>query len=74
MSIYKDDVNPKEKFWRHLRITEKEFEEKADTGDLIICSNVKKDHFVHYEAAFMLFKMEDTYDMQQKGLFVLSPS
>ena len=74
ISQYKGEVNQNEKFWRHLRIKEKEFLDKADTGDIILCSNVKKDNKVKYEAAFLLFKMEDTVDLTQKGLFVLSPS
>lgn len=67
-------MNPNEKFWRHVRISEQEFEESADTGDIILCINVKNDNSVKYEAAFLIFKMEDIFDNTQKGIYILSPS
>lgn len=55
-------------------IYEQEFEDLADTGDFIICSNISKnENIVNYENIYLLFKMEDRFDQQQKGLFVLSP-
>lgn len=46
-------------------IYEPEFEEIADTGDFIICSNISKnENIVNYENVYLIFKMEDKFDMQ----------
>ena len=44
-------------------IYESEFEDLADTGDFIICSNITKDgDIVNYENVYLIFKMEDKFD------------
>ena len=35
---------------------------------------MKNDNSVKYEAAFLIFKMEDMFDNTQKGIYILSPS
>lgn len=58
-----ENFNNKKKFWRMSWIYESEFEDLADTGDFIICSNITKDgDIVNYENVYLIFKMEDKFD------------